>query len=224
MSQSSQLVASGAVVVPGPNYMLAVPEVQSAVIDLLSQTAPDELVRVNPRGQSYTVAYRPAPAANWETLAETSSLEDAVEKAAHVQGFSVERVQDGDTGLEELYLNPGGRGGFALSSRDHFPFHLSRSDPQSQPGTIPEFLIEAPNGQQRAVFDQPAYAVKTQSSSGSPWQTIRTVNELVTPASILPHAESLSGVTVWSAESSSLSLHEFVQQPPGRSQAPFEPR
>ena len=116
-----------AVVVPGPDYKLAVPELDSPVLDLLNSTVSEELVRVTPSGNCYSVRHRSNPDAEWETLAEVATMQEAVKKAAYVQEFGVEMVKDRQTGLGEVYLNPGRVGGIAVRSRDHFLIQLTHT-------------------------------------------------------------------------------------------------
>lgn len=200
-----------AVVVPGPDCQLVIPEINPPVIDLLNSTATRELVRVTPDSNCYSVTYRSHPAADWELLAESSSMQEAAKKAAYVQEFDIEVVEDSRTGLGQVYLRPGRGGGLAVQSRDHFPIHLTSSTPDpSRVGD--EVLIEAPGEQERAVFEKPAFTVKTRSSQTEQWQTIHSIHELVNPSNALASLRNIADVSIWTPDAPS-SLSEFVMRP-----------
>lgn len=200
-----------AVVVPGGDYQLVVPDLNSPVIDLLNNTATQELVRVAPSGDCYSVAYRADSTAEWELLAEVASIQEAAKKAAYVQEFDIEVVEDSRTGLGQVYLRPGQGGGLAVQSRNHFPIHLTRSTPDpSRVGS--EILVEAPSEQERAIFEKPAFTVKTRTSQTEQWQTIHAIHELVKPSDALAALKNIADVDIWTPDAPS-SLSEFVTRP-----------
>jgi hypothetical protein len=200
-----------AVVVPGEDYQLVVPDLDSPVIDLLNNTATQELVRVTPSADCYSVAYQSSPTAEWESLAETVSMQEAAKKAAYVQEFDIKVVEDSRTGLGQVYLRPGQGSGLAVQSRDHFPIHLTRSTPDpSRVGN--EVLIEAPGERERAIFEKPAFTVKTRTSQTEQWQTIHAIHELVNPSEALAALKNIADIDIWTPDSSS-TLSEFVMRP-----------
>lgn len=199
-----------AVVVPGPDYKLAVPELDSPVLDLLNSTVSEELIRVTPSGNCYSVRYRSTPDAEWEALAEVATMQEAVKKAAYVQEFGVEIVKDSQTGLGEVYLNPGRAGGIAVRSREHFPIQLTHTATDPIRGGS-EILIEAPSEQERVVFGKPAFTVKTRTARANPWQTIHTVHEFINPAEAITVLGDIANVGVWTPDTPS-ALREFVEK------------
>lgn len=197
-------------VVPGTDYQLAVPELDSPVIELLNSTVSQEFARVTPSTDQFSVAYQPRPDAEWETVAETTSVQEAIKKAACVQEFDIETVEDSRTGLEQTYLRPGIGGGIAVRSRNYFPIHLTQTATESH-RTADEVLIEAPDEQDRAVFGKPAFAVKTRTSRSEQWRTIHAVHELASPSKVLAVLNNITSVDVWTPDTPS-PLREFVEK------------
>lgn len=200
MTDSTHQETPTAIVVPGSDYKLALPELDSPVLDLVSAVAPEELVRVAPRTDGYRVQFRPAPNETWETLTRTKSMPEAVQKAACVQEFNVQTERDLETGLVELYLSPDDAGGVRLDSRDHFPLHLVRTKSDLFSLGTREFLIEAPNAHHRAAFGQPGYTIKTRTEDGGSWQLIHSEECLVSPAVVLQDLGTIAGVSVWTSD------------------------
>lgn len=180
-----------AVLAPSPEYLICVPEIAPPNFQLYS-TDTEEFVRVSPSEQGFKAEHRQDPDQSWDQFQTGADIKDVVTQAARRLDLSVSTKICPRTGLEDLYIDTRDHGRLLIDSRDQFPLHIVKKEPNPFEPSNEEFLIEAPDEGAKAALCMDNYHVHTRHCVEDEWEPLHTCYDDISPAAAIDRFSAIT--------------------------------